>query len=176
METLSFSMQRTCSILEATPGILESYLGVISPDWLTVREHEKAWSPLEILNHLILGEETDWIPRALIMLSDAEDKSFEPFDMEGHLLAGAAVPVEQGLARFRQLRHENLQQLMSWNLSPEDLERTGLHPELGRVYLRQHLATWVVHDLSHLAQLARTMVRAYGEHTGPWKKFHSLLR
>jgi hypothetical protein len=61
-------------------------------------------------------------------------------------------------------------------LTDADLERKGLHPELGSVNLGQLLATWVVHDLDHLTQVTRTMAKAYAEATGPWSAYLSILR
>ena len=61
------------------------------------------------------------------------------------------------------------------NLSEEDLERRGLHPELGEVTLRQLLATWVVHDLDHIGQIARTMAKVYTNAVGPWTAYLSIL-
>jgi len=62
------------------------------------------------------------------------------------------------------------------NLTEADLERKGLHPELAEVTLSQLLATWVVHDLDHMAQIVRTMAKAYGEATEPWTAYLSILR
>jgi hypothetical protein len=55
------------------------------------------------------------------------------------------------------------------------MERTGQHPELGVVTLRQLLATWVVHDLDHVGQIARVMAKAYGDQVGPWRAYVSIL-
>ena len=44
------------------------------------------------------------------------------------------------------------------------------------VTLRQLLATWVVHDLSHLAQISRVMCQQYEEAVGPWKAYLPILR
>jgi len=51
------------------------------------------------------------------------------------------------------------------------LGRPGLHPSLGAVTLRQLLATWVVHDLDHVTQIARVMARQYSEAVGPWRAY-----
>ena len=67
-----------------------------------------------------------------------------------------------------------LRELM-WDLTEEDLEGVGRHPELGRVTLRQLLATWVVHDLGHLAQISRSMARRYGDAVGPWREYLPVL-
>jgi hypothetical protein len=62
------------------------------------------------------------------------------------------------------------------NLTSEDLSRTGLHPELGEVTLGQLLATWVVHDLDHVSQIARTMAKVYADSVGPWSAYLSILQ
>lgn len=62
------------------------------------------------------------------------------------------------------------------NLASADLSRSGRHPELGEVTLGQLLATWVVHDLDHIGQIARVMAKAYGGAVGPWSAYLSILR
>ena len=66
--------------------------------------------------------------------------------------------------------------LRGWNLKENDLELTGEQPELRTVTMRQLLATWVVHDLSHIAQITRTMARAYTEAVGPWTAYFRVLQ
>jgi len=44
------------------------------------------------------------------------------------------------------------------------------------VTMRQLLATWVVHDLSHIAQITRTMARAYTDAVGPWTAYFRVLQ
>ena len=79
------------------------------------------------------------------------------------------------LTVFSDLRRENLVALKEMNLRREDLEKPGLHPELGPVTLGQLLATWVAHDLDHLGQIARTMAKVYNDATGPWSAYLSIL-
>jgi len=55
------------------------------------------------------------------------------------------------------------------------LDREGVHPAFGRVTLRQLLATWVCHDLAHLAQIARVMAKQYRDAVGPWKEYLAIL-
>jgi hypothetical protein len=44
------------------------------------------------------------------------------------------------------------------------------------VSLSQLLATWVVHDLTHLHQLSRVMAHQYQEAVGPWSAFLGVLK
>jgi hypothetical protein len=62
------------------------------------------------------------------------------------------------------------------NLTSADLTKTGQHPEFGEVMLGQLLATWVVHDLDHVGQIARTMAKVYAGAVGPWSAYLSILR
>jgi hypothetical protein len=82
----------------------------------------------------------------------------------------------QLLVTFADLRRDNIAALMMMNLTIEDLQRTGQHPEFGSVTLAQLLATWVVHDLDHVTQVARTMAKAYTNATGPWSAYLSVLK
>ena len=70
----------------------------------------------------------------------------------------------------------NVERLESLTLTPSDLQRRGMHPELGPVTVSQLLATWVAHDLNHLGQIARVMGKQYGEAVGPWLEYLPLLQ
>jgi hypothetical protein len=43
------------------------------------------------------------------------------------------------------------------------------------VSLRQLLATWVVHDHGHLAQVARVQAKQYRGEVGPWLAYVPIL-
>jgi hypothetical protein len=42
--------------------------------------------------------------------------------------------------------------------------------------MRQLLATWVAHDVSHIAQITRTMAREYTAAVGPWIEYFRVLQ
>ncbi|HEU4569779.1 MAG TPA: DinB family protein, partial [Gemmatimonadales bacterium] len=75
----------------------------------------------------------------------------------------------------RDLRAGSLARLGTLRLTEADLARPGLHPALGAVTLGQHLATWVTHDLGHLAQIARTMAKRQAGLVGPWAEYLPIL-
>lgn len=52
----------------------------------------------------------------------------------------------------------------------------GRHPDFGEVSLQQLLATWAVHDLTHIRQIVTEMALRYSEAVGPWKQYLSILR
>jgi len=113
--------------------------------------------------------------RLRIILEEGEKTPFEPFDPHGFAAEKEGKSSGQLLQQFQQLRIENLRFLMGLKLSEEDLDRTGTHPELGTVTLRQLLATWAVHDLGHLAQITRTLAKRYSDDIGPWRAYSRVV-
>jgi hypothetical protein len=154
-------------ILDRTPDVLRTLLDGISDPWSTARESPRAWSPREVLGHLIHGELTDWMPRTRWILDHGDSRPFAPFDRAGH-----ATFTEWSLValldEFARLRRENLAALRDLSLDRRALERHGAHPALGRVTLSQLLAAWTVHDLNHIDQIVRTLAARYRSATGPW--------
>jgi hypothetical protein len=83
--------------------------------------------------------------------------------------------MQQLLDEFAAIRKENMVWFRSLNLVEQDLDKKGMHPVLGGVTLRNLLATWVVHDLTHIAQITRVMAKQYKEEMGPWPEFFRIL-
>jgi len=173
---MTFSIDQAFEILGRTPGVYESLLSGLSDEWTRNNEGPETWSPYNIVAHLIAGEKTDWIPRAKIILSDSENKTFEPFDMEAHFKTDQSIPIEDLLAEFKSLRKECLEELKAMQIDEKKMAETGIHPELGEANLKELLSTWVVHDLGHIAQVSRVMAKQYKTEVGPWSKFLGILK
>lgn len=172
---MDFKLEQAIEVLERTPATLNSLLRDLSEQWLVQNEGPDTWSPYDVIGHLIHGEETDWIPRAKIILEHGETRAFEPFDRVAMFEESKGRSIVELLDTFAQLRGENVRELRSMNLTSELLDKRGRHPELGVVTLRQLLSTWVIHDLGHIRQVVRVMSKQYGEAVGPWKAYLSIL-
>lgn len=175
METTEFSLDDAVAILERTPAALRAMLEGLSETWVRATEGEGTWSPYDVIGHLIHGERTDWMPRARHILA-GETRPFDSFDRMGQVRESRGQSLAELLATFSQLRRENVAALLTMNLTKDDLGREGQHPELGKVTLGELIATWVVHDLDHVTQVARTMAKVYTQATGPWSAYLSILR
>ncbi len=173
---MQFKLYKSIQILEKTPLILESYLTDLSNDWLKNNEGENTWSPYNIVGHLIEGEKTDWMVRIKTILSNSENKLFEPFDRFTQLEADQSIPISDLLNKFRGLRFKNIEELKSLQISSDDLNSTGIHPDFGEVTLQELISTWVVHDLGHIGQISRVMARQYKDEVGPWIKYLRVLK
>lgn len=168
---MDFDLTAGIAVLERTPLALRAMLGGLSPAWTSGTEGPDTWSPYDIVGHLIHGERTDWIPRARIILAQGPTRRFTPFDRFAQLRESQGKSLADLLDEFARLRSGNLSTLAGWRLTGAQLALEGEHPELGAVTLRQLLATWVAHDLGHVAQAARVMARQYREAVGPWRAY-----
>lgn len=173
--TVPFDLADVPVLLARTPGVLRAWLSDLPEPWLQGNEGPDTFSPHEVLGHLIQGEQTDWIPRARIILEQGTTRPFEPFERFAHRERLAGRSTAELLELFAQLRAENLAVLGRWGLTAQQLALRGRHPELGEVTLGQLLATWVAHDLGHLAQIARVMATQYAAAVGPWHAYLPVL-
>jgi hypothetical protein len=172
---MEFELQHAIELLGRTPSTVNSMLRGIPEGWLVQNEGPETWSPYDIVGHLIHGEETDWIPRAKMILEHGESRAFEPFDRVGMFEKSKGKSIAELLDEFARLRKESLHELSEMKLTPTLLEKRGKHPELGVVTLKQLLATWVVHDLGHVRQIVRVMAKQYRDAVGPWQAYLSIL-
>lgn len=172
---MNFNLEKSIELLERTPKAYEVLLGDLSSDLGTINEGDATWSAYDILGHLIHGEKTDWIPRSEIILGNDKDKEFEPYDRFAQEKLYATQTIEELLEEFKRLRTKNIYEIKSWDLTQQDLDKKGIHPDLGEVTLRQLISTWTIHDMIHLNQLSRVIIKHYANDIGPWKNYVSLL-
>jgi hypothetical protein len=172
---MDFDLESGTSVLERTPATIRALLEGLPEFWVRENEGPQTFSAFDVVGHLIDGEETDWIPRARIILAGGPDPRFEPYDRFRHWQRNVGRTLPSLLDEFRDLRAMNLTLLRSWRLTAAQLDLPGMHPALGPVTLRQLLAAWVVHDLGHVAQIARVMAKQYCAEVGPWVPFMPVL-
>lgn len=159
------------ALLERTPAVLDALVGDLPRALLHGDEGPDTWSPRDVLAHMVDAEDALWVPRLETILEHGEDRTFPPFDRvrfrerfqgeeAGRLLELFAAKRRRSLARLDELSDGTL-----------DLSAAGKHPEFGRVEAGQLLATWVVHDQTHIRQIARVLATQYREAVGPWKAY-----
>ena len=170
-----FDVAEAMEILRRTPAVLDEWLRGLSEEWVMENEGPETFSPYDVVGHLIHGEKADWIGRARRILEEGEGRTFDPFDRFAMYEESKGKTLPDLLDEFAAVRAVNLVALEAMELTDEELDRTGAHPELGVVTLSQLMSTWTVHDLSHIAQIARVMAKQYKHQAGPWRKYIPLL-
>lgn len=171
-----FSLTRTIAVLTRTPAALNALLRGLPDFWVRGSEGEDTWSAFDVVGHLIFLERNDWMPRVRILLESGEARPFDPLDRFAHLKETPEKSLDHRLEELARLRSENMVALQALNLQPADLDRRGRHPALGGVTLAELLASWAVHDLTHLHQVSRVMARQYRDAVGPWSAYLGVLK
>jgi DinB family protein len=169
---MDFDVTLSIAVLERTLPTLRALLRGLGPAWADATEGPETWSPYVIIGHLILGERANWVPRAQLILAQGPNRRFTPFE---RVPQSRERSLGDLLDEFASLRAANLATLARWRLTDAELALEGEHPEFGAVTLRQLLATWVAHDLGHVAQAARVMAKQYREAVGPWQAYLPIL-
>lgn len=172
---MRFELATAMDVLRRTPATLRALLDGLGDAWARNNEGRDTFSPFDVVGHLIDGEETDWMPRAHIILSRDPTATFVPYDRFRHYARNRDRTLASLLEEFAELRAANVRRLASWNPGDAELDLRAVHPSLGSVTLRQLLASWVVHDLGHVAQVARVMAKQYRDEVGPWVQYLPVL-
>ncbi len=172
---MNFELASARAVLARTPVVLDSWLRGLPAEWINDNEGPETWSPYDVVGHLIHGERTDWISRLRILLEHGPARAFDPFDRFAQFRESEGKSLDQLLDEFARQRAANLETLDTTSISSESLSSPGLHPSLGPVTLRNLLATWVAHDLGHIAQIARVMSKRYANDVGPWREYLPVL-
>ena len=170
-----FDIGDSIAVLSATPATLTGWLSPLPERWSGSSGDRDDWAPYDVVGHLIHCDETDWLPRARVILAQGDDRNFPSFDRFGHFESSLGKSLTELLQEFSAIRASCLNELASWNLSEDQLLLTGIHPEFGEVSLRQLIATWVVHDQTHIRQIAVSLARRYDSEVGPWKAYLGIL-
>ena len=172
---MNFSLEKSYEVLERTPIVLKTLLDNLSDEWVMNSEGPDTFSPYDVIGHLLHGEKTDWTARTKMILESGTSKSFVSWDRFAMYEESKGKTMRLLLDEFDLARKENMEWLKSLNLKEKDFDKKGLHPKLGEVTLRNLLSTWVVHDLTHIAQITRVMAKQYKSEMGTWPEFFRIL-
>ncbi len=164
------------ALLERTPALLRGWVTDLPPRLLDAREGPGTFSPREIVAHLLQAERDLWVPRLRIILEHKEARVFPPFDRFAHRAWLDEVSIEGVLEEFVLLRPGSLAVWAPVFENAGVLARRGRHPEFGPVTAGQLFATWVVHDLTHVRQIARVLAKQFEAPVGPWRAYLTVLR
>ena len=172
---MQYDKTKALEILERTPSVLHALLSGIDDEWIMNNEGPDTFSPYDVVGHLVYGEKTDWPVRIKIILDHGTLKSFDPFDRFAMYDESKGKTIQQLLREFEDVRRHNIIWVKSLDLQEPDYDKKGMHPRLGEVTMRNLLAAWVVHDLTHIAQITRVMAKQYKTEIGPWVEFFRIL-
>jgi len=172
---MKHDLARSIEILSRTPATLRALLGGISESWTMANYGPETFSPFDVVGHLIHAEKTDWITRARWIEDKGVSEPFPPFDRFAQQRESVGKDMATLLGEFETARAQSLADLRALRADEGTLGLVGRHPTLGTVTMRELIATWVVHDLDHLAQIARALAYQYKDEVGAWRAYLPIL-
>lgn len=166
-----FDLDSAILSLARTPGVMRALLQTIPESATRATYGPGTWCAYEVLGHLLIGEQIDWMPRVRRILEHGPSKPFDPFPHDATIKPASARPLAALLDEFAALRAGNLRDLHALNLAPAQLALRGRHPALGEVTLSHLLATWAAHDLHHIRQACLALAWPLRDLVGPWRDY-----
>ena len=173
---MQFSLEKILEVLKNTPSVISALLYSLDDSWIMAREEQHSWTVKEVVAHLIVCEETNWIPRVKIILSDDSEKFLPSINMDIHLEMAQKNKLEDLINTLKNLRSNSIDTLKSFNLQEKHFDKIAIHPKIGQITLKQLLSTWVTHDFTHLSQITRIMAKQNKENVGGFETFLNILK
>jgi hypothetical protein len=160
------SFERALDILAGTPPVLSAIVSNLPRSAQDERPSEGAWSPREVLVHLLYSETVTMGPR----VKRASQENNATFDNQ------VDPPPAPGRARdmsnaWADARSENLAWLRQ--LTPEQRAHVLQHPRFGQITVDTYVAEWAYHDLDHLRQILSVLAADLYPHIGPFQVLYT---
>jgi hypothetical protein len=157
--TLPLGPAQIASLLESTCALIEGEINALGDEGAQWHPAPAQWCVNECVGHLIEAERRGFAGRIRDMIAG---KPLASWDQEAVARARKdCARMSQSLwMEFMGLRHDSIALVRS--LTAADLERSGVHPKVGTLRVKDLLQEWVHHDRNHTRQLlAVVQARVY---------------
>ena len=166
--TPGLTTEQIAALLESTCALIDAEVRALGDEGCRFHHREGEWCVNECVGHLIEAEKRGFTGRIRGMLAGEPIRSWDQA-----LVARERKDCErvsQSLVmEFMGLRKDSIALVRS--LTPADLERSGTHPEVGMLRVRDLLQEWVHHDRNHTKQLLSIQQERVYPHMGNAQRF-----
>lgn len=158
------------SLLRGAAAALAAEARALPDPVLRWHPAEGEWCVKDVLGHIIEAERRGFAGRIKIILANARP-TFEGWDPAE--VAKARTDCEKDTAalvtELLQMREQSV--ALVAGLRADDLTRSGRHPKVGELTVRDLLQEWVHHDRNHLKQILTNIQLYAWPHMGNARKF-----
>jgi hypothetical protein len=157
------SFERALEILAGTPPVLGAIVVNMPKKASDERPSAAAWSPREVLGHLLYSETAAMAPR-IKRAAEGDSSLVEvpPMPPPGDPRQMSNDWADARLANLVWLRE----------LTPEQRTRIVRHPRFGEVTIETYVAEWAYHDLDHLRQILSVLAADLYPAIGPFQELY----
>lgn len=148
--TTAFTTEQIAALLESTCALIDAEMRALGDDGC--RFHHKAgeWCVNECVGHLIEAEKRGFAGRIRDLMAGKPIESWDQAQVARD--RRDCERVSQSLwMEFMGLRNSSIALVRS--LTDADMDRSGTHPKVGTLRVRDLLQEWVHHDRNHTKQL-----------------------
>ena len=148
--TRALTTAEVADLLESTCALIEAEMKALGDEGCSFHFKEGEWCVNACVGHIIEAEKRGFGGRIRDILAG---KPLQAWDQTQVALDrnDCARMSQSVLMEFMGLRHDYI--TMVRELKPADLDRSGVHPKVGVLRVRDLLHEWVYHDRNHTRQL-----------------------
>lgn len=160
------NFERALDILAGSPPVLSAIVSNLPRSAQDERPAEGAWSPREVLAHLLHSETVTMGPRVRRASQENDvhlEQSTPPIPPPGN--------AREMSNAWADARAENLKWLRQ--LTPEQRAHVVHHPRFGEITVDTYVAEWAYHDLDHLRQILAVLATDLYPHIGPFQALYA---
>jgi hypothetical protein len=165
-DVAQLNFERALDILAGTPAVLSAIVTNLPRTAADERPAEGAWSPREVLAHLLHAETTTMGPRVK-RAAEQDHTRVVPSDAQ----QPPPGDPRQMSNEWADARAANLAWLRE--LTPEQRAHVVDHHRWGEVSVDTYVAEWAYHDLDHLRQILSVLSADLYPHIGPFQALYT---
>jgi hypothetical protein len=156
------------ALLESTCALIEAEMKALGDEGCTFHFKEGEWCVNECVGHIIEADKRGFGGRIKDILAGTPLHSWDQVQVERD--RKDCERMSQSLwMEFMGMRHDYI--TMVRRLEPAELERSGVHPKVGDLRVRDLLHEWLHHDRNHTRQLLNVQQERVYPHMGNSQKF-----
>jgi hypothetical protein len=156
------------ALLESTCALIEAEMKALGDEGCTFHFKEGEWCVNECVGHIIEADKRGFGGRIKDILAGRPLHSWDQVQVERD--RKDCERMSQSLwMEFMGVRHDYI--TMVRRLEPAELERSGVHPKVGDLRVRDLLHEWLHHDRNHTRQLLNVQQERVYPHMGNSQKF-----
>jgi uncharacterized damage-inducible protein DinB len=171
-QPMCLTLKETAELLRRTPVVLRELVLALPSRAVEYHPGDEKWCIKQIVGHLTEEDRRDFVGRIELMLRQQEPQLNLNDQVEvAQTRHDCDKDIRQLLDEFATVRSASA--TFVEQLSPADLARTGVHPKIGVVCVRELLHEWLYHDLNHVKQIEQNTQRLLWNQLGNFKAFYA---
>jgi hypothetical protein len=164
----ALTTEEVAQLLESSCALIEAEMKALGDDGCRFHFKQGEWCVNECVGHLVEAEKRGFSGRIRDIIAGKPitrwDEAQVARDRKDCERMSQSVWME-----FMGLRHDSIAMVRA--LKPDQLERSGSHPKVGELRVRDLLHEWIHHDRNHTRQLLNVQQERVYPHMGNAQKF-----